>query len=62
MLTGDRPTGSLHLGHYVGSIVNRLKYQEKYETYVIIADLHTLTIRPDLNSINAISSNVRKWF
>ncbi|UGQ15726.1 tryptophan--tRNA ligase [Borrelia sp. RT5S] len=60
MLTGDRPTGMLHLGHYVGSIVNRLKYQEEYETYVIIADLHTLTTRPDLNSINEISSNVRE--
>lgn len=60
MLTGDRPTGSLHLGHYIGSIVNRLKYQEKYETYIIIADLHTLTTKPDLKSINEISVNVRE--
>ncbi|UPA17544.1 tryptophan--tRNA ligase [Borrelia puertoricensis] len=60
MLTGDRPTGSLHLGHYVGSIVNRLKYQEEYETYIIIADLHTLTTKPDLKSINEISVNVRE--
>ncbi|WP_199911280.1 tryptophan--tRNA ligase [Candidatus Borreliella tachyglossi] len=60
MLTGDRPTGALHLGHYIGSIVSRLKYQEEYETYIIIADLHTLTTRPDLNSINEISFNVRE--
>ncbi len=60
MLTGDRPTGSLHLGHYVGSIVNRLKYQEEYETYIIIADLHTLTTKPSLRSINEISFNVRE--
>ena len=31
ILTGDRPTGKLHLGHYVGSIANRVKFQEKYE-------------------------------
>lgn len=60
MLTGDRPTGSLHLGHYVGSIVNRLKYQEEYETYIIIADLHTLTTKSDLKSVNEISVNVRE--
>ncbi|BCR20621.1 tryptophan--tRNA ligase [Borrelia miyamotoi] len=60
MLTGDRPTGSLHLGHYVGSIVNRLRYQEEYETYIIIADLHTLTTKSDLKSVNEISVNVRE--
>ncbi|MBW6186712.1 tryptophan--tRNA ligase, partial [Pseudomonas aeruginosa] len=53
------PTGSLHLGHYVGSIVNRLRYQEEYETYIIIADLHTLTTKSDLKSVNEISVNVR---
>jgi tryptophanyl-tRNA synthetase len=43
MLTGDRPTGKLHLGHYVGSIANRVQLQHKYETFLIIADLHMLT-------------------
>lgn len=47
ILTGDRPTGRLHLGHYVGSLANRVKLQEEYETFIIIADLHTLTTRPD---------------
>jgi len=52
MLTGDRPTGPLHLGHYVGSLRMRLDLQEKIETFVIIADLHVLTTRQhDLHEI-----------
>lgn len=43
ILTGDRPTGPLHLGHYVGSLKARIKLQNKYKTYVIIADLQALT-------------------
>jgi tryptophanyl-tRNA synthetase len=43
ILTGDRPTGRLHLGHYVGSLVNRVNLQEEYETYVLIADVQALT-------------------
>ena len=43
LLTGDRPTGKLHLGHYVGSIANRVRLQDQYECYFIVADLHTLT-------------------
>ena len=39
LLTGDRPTGRLHLGHYVGSLVNRVKLQHEYESFFIIADL-----------------------
>jgi len=47
ILTGDRPTGRLHLGHYVGSLKNRVKLQEEYDCYFIIADLHTLTTQPE---------------
>lgn len=47
ILTGDRPTGRLHLGHYVGSLKNRVKLQNEYECFFIIADLHTLTTRPE---------------
>ncbi|MBU1000050.1 tryptophan--tRNA ligase [Patescibacteria group bacterium] len=47
ILTGDRPTGKLHLGHYVGSHANRVKLQDEYECYFIIADLHTLTTKPE---------------
>ncbi|SHG87146.1 tryptophanyl-tRNA synthetase [Thermosyntropha lipolytica DSM 11003] len=43
ILTGDRPTGSLHLGHYVGSLKNRVKLQDEYESYIIIADVQALT-------------------
>jgi len=50
LLTGDRPTGHLHLGHYLGSLRNRVKYQESHECFFVIADLHTLTTRPGVNS------------
>jgi tryptophanyl-tRNA synthetase len=43
ILTGDRPTGRLHLGHYVGSLVNRVMLQEEYETFILIADVQALT-------------------
>jgi len=42
-LTGDRPTGKLHLGHYVGSLSSRVKLQETHEQYVMIADIQALT-------------------
>src|SRR3989338_9957583 len=48
ILTGDRPTGRLHLGHYVGTLKNRVRLQDEYECFFIIADLHTLTTKPDL--------------
>lgn len=43
VLTGDRPTGPLHLGHYVGSLENRLKLQEEQKQFVMIADVQALT-------------------
>jgi len=43
ILTGDRPTGLLHLGHFVGSHKNRVKLQDEYETYILIADVQALT-------------------
>ncbi len=43
ILTGDRPTGRLHLGHYAGSLVNRIRLQHEYETYVLVADVQALT-------------------
>jgi tryptophanyl-tRNA synthetase len=51
LLTGDRPSGPLHLGHYLGSLRNRIKYQESHECYFVIADLHTLTTRPGKEQI-----------
>jgi tryptophanyl-tRNA synthetase len=43
ILTGDRPTGPLHIGHYVGSLENRVKLQDEYDCFFIIADYQTLT-------------------
>lgn len=43
MLTGDRPTGPLHLGHLVGSLRNRVLLQERFDSFFIVADLHMLT-------------------
>ncbi len=57
LLTGDRPTGPMHLGHYVGSIKNRLKLQDEYECYFIIADLHVLTTKNSKEDIFAIRNN-----
>jgi len=60
ILTGDRPTGKLHLGHYVGSIANRVKLQDSYECFFIIADLHTLTTKPEKQDIDSIAENARE--
>jgi len=60
ILTGDRPTGKLHLGHYVGSLANRVRLQDEYECFFIIADLHTLTTRPEKEHILEIRHNVRE--
>jgi tryptophanyl-tRNA synthetase len=59
ILTGDRPTGRLHLGHYVGSLANRVKLQEEYDTCLVIADLHMLTTKPTAQDIRQIAENAR---
>ena len=43
ILTGDRTTGRLHLGHFVGSLQNRVRLQDEYETYILLADVQALT-------------------
>jgi tryptophanyl-tRNA synthetase len=57
LLTGDRPTGKLHLGHYVGSIVNRVRLQDEYECFFLIADLHMLTTKNTKEDIDALRVN-----
>ena len=47
ILTGDTPTGKLHLGHYVGSVENRLAMQDEFDCYFIIANKHAFTTRAD---------------
>ena len=51
ILTGDRTTGKLHLGHFVGSLQNRVRLQDEYETFILLADVQALTTHfsnPDL--------------
>ena len=60
ILTGDRPTGRLHIGHYLGSVANRVKLQDAYECYFIVADLHTLTTKPEKENVDGIAENARQ--
>ncbi|MGE3953639.1 MAG: tryptophan--tRNA ligase [Parachlamydiales bacterium] len=59
VLTGDRPTGKLHLGHWIGSIRNRVSLQDKYDCSFIIADLHVLTTKREKKDILLIRDHVR---
>ncbi len=58
ILTGDRPTGKLHIGHYFGSLKNRVKLQNEYETYIEIADVQALT--DNFNNPEKVRNNVRE--
>ncbi len=56
ILTGDRPTGKLHLGHYVGSLKNRVNLQKEYDQFIIIADIQALT--DNFKTPEKISQNI----
>jgi tryptophanyl-tRNA synthetase len=58
ILTGDRPTGKLHIGHYFGSLQNRVKMQDEYETFIEIADVQALT--DNFNNPEKVRKNVRE--
>lgn len=58
ILTGDRPTGQLHIGHLFGSLLNRVKLQKDYETYIMIADVQALT--DNFSSPEKVRENVRE--
>ena len=60
ILTGDRPTGRLHIGHYFGSLKTRVKLQENedYEQYILIADVQALT--DNFNNPEKVRKNVRE--
>ncbi|HRI07431.1 MAG TPA: tryptophan--tRNA ligase [Nannocystaceae bacterium] len=60
LLTGDRPTGPLHLGHLVGTLHNRVRMQDDHECFLIVADLHSLTTRPRREQIGELPSLVRE--
>jgi len=57
ILTGDRPTGPLHVGNYVGTLANRVKLQDEYETFLLVADHHMLTTK--LEGLAEIEQNIR---
>ncbi len=60
MLTGDRPTGPLHIGHYLASLRNRVRLQEKgVETFVVIADYQVITDRDSVGVQIAPTSRAR---
>ncbi len=58
ILTGDRPTGRLHLGNYVGTLQNRVRLQHEYETFILIADYHMLTTQ--LEGLREVRGNIRE--
>jgi tryptophanyl-tRNA synthetase len=59
ILTGDRPTGKMHLGHYVGTLANRVRLQDQYECFFLVADLHMLTTRTELERLRQTGQNIR---
>ncbi len=58
VLTGDRPTGPLHLGHFVGTLQNRVLLHDSHDTFILVADQHILTTR--LDRLSEIESNIRE--
>ncbi len=58
ILTGDRPTGRLHIGHYFGSVQNRVKLQDEYDVYVMKADVQALT--DNFNNPDKVRNSVRE--
>ena len=58
ILTGDRPTGKMHIGHYFGSLQNRVKLQNECETFIEVADVQALT--DNFNNPEKVKKNVKE--
>ena len=56
ILTGDRTTGKLHLGHYAGSLMQRVELQDDYEEFILLADVQALTTH--FNNPELINSSI----
>ena len=56
MLTGLQPTGTITLGNYIGAIKQMINYQENYDSYIFIADMHAITVPQDPKEL---SSNIK---
>lgn len=59
ILTGDRPTGALHLGHYVGTLANRVRLQDEYQVFLLVADYHALTRNAEKDHVIATRAHTR---
>lgn len=57
ILTGLQPTGSITLGNYIGAIKQMVAYQDEYDSYIFIADMHAITVPQDPNEL---SKNIRE--
>ncbi|AHF15658.1 tryptophan--tRNA ligase [Niabella soli] len=62
VLSGVRPTGTLHLGNYFGALRNYVKMQEEYNCYFFIADLHSLTTHPDTKELKEHVLSVTAYY
>ncbi len=60
ILTGDNTTGKLHLGHYVGSLENRVKLQHEYETFILLADMHSFAYPKYVEKPEVVAESVRE--
>lgn len=60
ILTGDNTTGRLHLGHYVGSLENRIKLQDEYETYIVLADMHSFAYPKYVENPEIVNESVKE--
>ncbi|MEX0803900.1 MAG: hypothetical protein WD688_11380 [Candidatus Binatia bacterium] len=58
VLTGDRPTGKLHLGHYVGTLKNRVRLQDTAELFIVIADYHALTTQKTRAELAQVADHI----
>ena len=58
ILTGDRPTGKMHIGHYFGSLKSRVKLQDEHETFIEVADVQALT--DNFNNPEKVRKNVKQ--
>lgn len=60
ILTGDRPTGKMHLGHYVGTLANRIRLQDEYDLFLLLADYHSLTTHPSKEDVGRTRESIRQ--
>ena len=58
VLTGLQPTGSITIGNYIGAIKQMIKYQEEYESYIFVADMHAITVPQEPDTLRKNIKNL----